>query len=72
MTRYVFNLIYDKTANTSLKSISVLGCPEFRELLLLLRSDLKDSDIPHQTKERALIIEAWKHHFMDLRAELAV
>jgi hypothetical protein len=57
---------------TFLKSIAVLDCPEFRALLLLLRNDLKDSDIPHRTKGRALIIEAWKKHFMALHAELAV
>ena len=57
---------------TSPKSITVLDCLEFRELLLRLRNNLKDSDIPHQMKGRALIIEAWKKHFMALRAELAV
>ena len=57
---------------TSPKSITVLDCPEFRKLLLLLHDDLKDSDIPHQTKGRVLIIEAWKKHFMALHAELAV
>ena len=57
---------------TFLKSIAVLDCPEFCTLLLLLCNDLKDSDIPHRTKGRVLIIEAWKKHFMALRAELAV
>ena len=50
----------------------VLNCPEFCKLLLLLCNDLKDSDIPHQMKGRALIIVAWKKHFMALHAELAV
>ena len=57
---------------TSPKSIIILDCPEFCKLLLLLWNDLKDSDIPHRTKGRALIIEAWKKHFMALHAELAV
>lgn len=59
-------------ADYFLKSIAVLDCPEFRSLLLLLRSDLKDSDIPHRTKGRSLIIEAWKDHFATLRVQLAV
>ena len=33
-------------AHTSSKSICVLECPEFRDLLLLLHSNLKDFDIP--------------------------
>lgn len=38
----------------------------------MLRHDLKDSDIPHRTKGRALIIEAWKERFKVLREEMAV
>ena len=57
---------------TFLKSIAVLDCPEFHTLLLLLRNDLKDSNIPHRTKGRVLIIKAWKKHFMALHAELAI
>jgi len=32
------------------QSINVMECPEFRNLLLLLRPDLADKDIPHRTK----------------------
>jgi hypothetical protein len=47
-------------------------CPEFRWLLLLLRPDLKEANIPHRSKLRELIIEAWKREFEGLKRELAV
>ncbi len=49
-----------------------MECHEFRQLLLLLRSDLKESMISHRTKLRELIIQAWREYFQALRAELAV
>lgn len=55
-----------------IKSIRVVECPEFRALLLLLRSDLKESMIPHRSKVRGLVIDTWKLYFQDLRRDLAV
>ena len=54
------------------KSINIVECPEFRALLLLLRSDLKETMVPHRTKLRELIIEAWKRYFQVLKQDLAV
>jgi hypothetical protein len=53
------------------QSINVIECREFRDLLLLLRSDLQDRDIPHRTKLRETIIEAWESHFKALKLDLA-
>ncbi len=53
------------------KSLNVVECPEFRQLLLLLRSDLKDTDIPRRTKQRELLLQAWKEYFQVLRSNLA-
>ncbi|KIK12366.1 hypothetical protein PISMIDRAFT_84344, partial [Pisolithus microcarpus 441] len=39
-------------------------------LLLLLKSDLKESDIPHHTKIKSSIIQAWKDYFIALKTEL--
>lgn len=50
----------------------VIECPEFRKLLLLLREDLQDKDIPHRTKIRESIIKAWQTYFARLKADLAV
>lgn len=55
-----------------IQAINVIECPEFRRLLLLLRSDLKDSNIPHRTKTRELILEAWRDYFVVLKADLKV
>jgi hypothetical protein len=54
------------------KSINVIECPEFRVLLRLLRSDLKDTMIPHRTKIRELIVEAWRRYFQQLKQKLSV
>jgi hypothetical protein len=54
------------------QSINVVECREFRDLLLLLREDLQDKDIPHRTKIRESIITAWKSWFLGLKSELAV
>lgn len=39
---------------------------------MLLRSDLKEAMIPHRTKLRTLIVEAWKRYFHVLKRDLAV
>jgi hypothetical protein len=52
--------------------INVVECPEFHQLLLLLRQDLEDKDIPHWTKVREAIIDAWQAYFDVLKIELAV
>ena len=54
------------------QSINVMECPEFRNLLLLLRPDLADKDIPHRTKLRESIIKAWKTWFESLKKDLSV
>jgi hypothetical protein len=54
------------------QSLNVIECPEFRALLLLLRNDLKDSMIPHRTKLRELVIEAWRRYFNILKKDLEV
>lgn len=49
-----------------------MECPEFWQLLLLLCADLKDSDIPHQTKIWAQVIKAWKVYFNSLKQKLFI
>jgi hypothetical protein len=55
-----------------LQSLNVVECSEFRQLLLLLREDLQDKDIPHRTKIREAIIKAWEAYFKVLKEVLAV
>jgi hypothetical protein len=56
----------------SSQSIYVIECPEFRKLLLLLRPELFDADIPHRTKIRESIIKAWESWFQILKKTLSV
>ena len=52
------------------KSLNIVENPEFRQLLLLLQPDLRQSLIPHQTKMQELVIRARRHHFQVLRCDL--
>ncbi|KAF8128334.1 hypothetical protein K438DRAFT_909966 [Mycena galopus ATCC 62051] len=51
-------------------SINLVENRDFRDLLLLLRETLRDEDIPHRTKLRSLIIDAWLDYWEELRTEL--
>lgn len=52
--------------------MNLMECPEFRRLLRLLRKDLRESDIPHWTKLRELIVETWYEYFDALKQDMAV
>ena len=54
------------------QSLNIIECKEFRRLLLFLREDLQDKDIPHRTKIKTDIIQAWKDYFIVLKQDLAV
>lgn len=54
------------------QSINVVECPEFRDLLLLLREDFKDTDIPHRGKVHDIILHTWSTYFESLRKDLDV
>ncbi|KAF7372280.1 Zinc finger BED domain-containing protein 4 [Mycena venus] len=51
-------------------SINLIENRDFRDLLLFLRETLRDADIPHRTKLRSLIIDAWLDYWEELKAEL--
>lgn len=73
MIKYVTHLNHLSHHLTSLiQSINVIKCREFCNLLLLLCTDLKDSDIPHRTKLCESIIKAWKAYFSVLISDLQV
>jgi hypothetical protein len=54
------------------QSINVVECPEFRDLLLLLREDFKDTDIPHRGKVHDIILHTWSTYFERLKKDLEV
>lgn len=73
MIRYVVLLDGLKSiTNRVVQAINVVEAPAFRRLLLLLRGDLRDTDIPRRTKTRELILEAWLDHFLRLKRDLKV
>lgn len=54
-------------ANNNNKSINVLECPEFRELLLYIGEDnLDEHDLPHRTKATMMILEEHKKKHMEI------
>jgi hypothetical protein len=50
----------------------VIENSRFRELLLFFNNDLNDDDLPHRTKIRTAVMEAWKSWFIDLKRDLQV
>ncbi|KAJ7255520.1 hypothetical protein B0H12DRAFT_1016416, partial [Mycena haematopus] len=53
------------------QSINVVENQQLRAIFLMLRAELKDSDIPHRTKIRKRVIEIWDEHLNTLQAEMA-
>lgn len=54
------------------QALNVVECPEFRRLLLLLREELREKDIPRRTKIREEIIRSWQEYFTILKEDMAV
>ncbi|KAJ2923582.1 hypothetical protein H1R20_g13520, partial [Candolleomyces eurysporus] len=52
------------------QSINVIESAFFRRLLLMLREDLRDEDIPHRTFVRNHIQSRWKDYMKELQAKL--
>lgn len=57
---------------TVFKSINVIECQQLRAIFLMLREELKDSDIPHRTTIRNRILEVWDEHLDRLQKEMEV
>ena len=53
-------------------SVLMIRIPSGLSLLLLLRNDLKENMIPHHSKLRELIIDAWREYFQALKKDLVV
>ncbi|KAJ7474133.1 hypothetical protein FB451DRAFT_997660, partial [Mycena latifolia] len=53
------------------QSLNVVENAQLRAIFLMLRAELKDSDIPHRTKIRKRIMEIWDEHLNTLQQEMA-
>lgn len=56
----------------SFQSIRSIENPELRDLLLLLRDDLNEDDIPKRDKIHDAIISSWKAYYLSLKQDLKV
>jgi hypothetical protein len=68
---YVYSIPINITDNF-LQSINVIESPQLRAIFLMLREELKDSDIPHRTSLRQRILDVWNDHLDKLQEEMAV
>jgi hypothetical protein len=57
---------------TLLQSINIVESPRLRKIFLLLRKELKESDIPSRSTMRTRIEQAYDEHMKQLEEEMAV
>lgn len=50
----------------------MIESPQLRALILMLREELKDEDIPHRTKVRKRILEVWDDYMERLASDMKV
>ena len=55
-----------------MQSINVIESPRLRKIFLLLRQELKESDIPGRTMIRSRIEKAYEDYLKQLEEEMAV
>ena len=54
------------------QSLNVIESPELRRIFLMLREELRDSDIPHRSKMRDCIMEVFMEHIETLKSDMEV
>jgi hypothetical protein len=54
------------------QAINVIESPRLRKIFLLLREELKESDIPSRSTIRNHIEEVFEEHMAELEEEMAV
>ncbi|PCH40576.1 hypothetical protein WOLCODRAFT_67316, partial [Wolfiporia cocos MD-104 SS10] len=52
------------------QAINAIECAELRAIFLMLREDLRDTDIPHRTTVRERVCAMWAEHLTNLEKEL--
>lgn len=55
-----------------MQSLRVVEILEFRRLLLLLRDEMDDNDIPRRTKIRSAVMESLDDYFLKLKINIQV
>jgi hypothetical protein len=54
------------------QSINIIESPRLKKIFLLLRQELKESDIPSRSTLRNRIDQAYEAHMKELEEEMAV
>ena len=57
---------------TFLQSINIVESPRLKKIFLLLREELKESDIPSRTTMRNRIEQVYDEYMKELEGEMAV
>jgi hypothetical protein len=57
---------------TLLQSINIVESPRLKKIFLLLRKELKESDIPGRSTMRTRIEQVYEEHMKQLEEEMAV
>ena len=68
----MFDLTLPVKYNNQIQSINIVESPRLKKIFLLLRQELKESDIPGRTTMRKDIDEAFQDHLKKLEEEMAV
>jgi hypothetical protein len=71
MTKYVHIFLFLAKLMLA-QAISVVESPRLRKIFLLLREELKESDIPSRSTMRNRIEEAYEKHMKELQEEMEV
>ena len=64
ITSSLFDMFY--------QSLNVIESPELRKIFLMLRHELRDTDIPHRSTLRTHILEALEDHLLTLEGQMKV
>lgn len=61
---------FEFSHNSSIQSINVVDCPEFRKFSLYGRNNLRENDLPHRTALTKLIYETYREEYEELKNDL--
>jgi len=73
MTRFVYIILFGFFTDASqLQSLNVIENVHLQAIFLMLRTGLRNQDIPHRTKLHSHIMKTWDLHVRDLKKKMRV
>lgn len=70
--RYLLDTSSTPAHSETYQSLNVIESQELRHIFLMLRKELKDTDIPHHSTLRNRIEEVVKEHLVQLEKDMSV